>query len=85
MSVERSALSVERSGAAGRAVFLSCAREDTAAAQRVADALRAGGVEAWFDQSELRGGDAWDAKIKGAAMGVRPRGQSADCKVRGER
>src|SRR5690606_34164539 len=27
-------------------------------------ALRAAGVEAWFDRSELRGGDAWDAKIR---------------------
>src|SRR5438093_9760642 len=48
----------------GGAVFLSYAREDTDAARRIADALRAFGVEAWFDQSELRGGEAWDAKIK---------------------
>jgi len=47
-----------------RAVFLSYAREDTDAARRIADALRAFGLEVWFDQSELRGGDAWDAKIK---------------------
>jgi TolB-like protein len=46
------------------AVFLSYAREDAEAARRIADALRAFGMEAWFDQSELRGGDAWDAKIK---------------------
>jgi TolB-like protein/Tfp pilus assembly protein PilF len=46
------------------AVFLSYAREDTDAARRIADALRSHGVEAWFDQSELRGGDAWDAKIR---------------------
>src|SRR3954454_19118538 len=46
------------------AVFLSYAREDTDAARRIADALRGFGVEVWFDQSELRGGDAWDAKIK---------------------
>ena len=45
-------------------VFLSYAREDTDAARRIADALRAFGVDAWFDQSELRGGDSWDAKIK---------------------
>lgn len=50
--------------APARAVFLSYAREDTPAARRIADALRAGGIEVWFDQSELRGGDAWDAKIK---------------------
>src|SRR5471030_566418 len=47
-----------------KAVFISYAREDTAAAQRIAEALRSHGVEVWFDQNELRGGDAWDAKIK---------------------
>ena len=47
------------------AVFLSYAREDTEAARRIADALRGFGVEVWFDQSELRGGDAWDQKIRG--------------------
>ncbi len=47
-----------------RAVFLSYAREDTEPARRIADALRAFGLEVWFDQNELRGGDAWDAKIK---------------------
>ena len=46
------------------AVFLSYAREDTVAAQRIAEALRSHGVEVWFDQSELRGGDAWDQKIR---------------------
>jgi adenylate cyclase len=34
------------------------------AAQRIAEALRAAGIEVWFDQSELRGGDAWDHKIR---------------------
>ncbi len=57
-------LSVEHSARSG-AVFLSYAREDTDAARRIAEALRAFGVEAWFDQSELRGGDTWDAKIRG--------------------
>ncbi|HUJ42669.1 MAG TPA: TIR domain-containing protein [Opitutaceae bacterium] len=47
-----------------RAVFLSYAREDTDAARRIADALRAFGLEVWFDQNELRGGDAWDQKIR---------------------
>ena len=64
MSVERSTLTVERSGSAGRAVFLSYASQDAEAAKRIADALRAAGVEVWFDQSELRGGDAWDAMIR---------------------
>jgi TolB-like protein/Tfp pilus assembly protein PilF len=47
-----------------RAVFLSYAREDAAAANRIAEALRSNGVEVWFDQNELRGGDAWDQKIR---------------------
>ena len=46
------------------AVFLSYASQDAEAARRIADALRAFGVEVWYDQSELRGGDAWDAKIR---------------------
>ena len=51
-------------GSPRRAVFLSYAREDSAAAQRIAEALRSHGIEVWFDQNELRGGDAWDAKIR---------------------
>lgn len=47
-----------------RAVFLSYASQDAAAARRICDALREAGVEVWFDQSELRGGDAWDQKIR---------------------
>jgi TolB-like protein/Flp pilus assembly protein TadD len=46
------------------AVFLSYASEDTAAAERIATALRSAGIEVWFDQSELRGGDAWDRQIR---------------------
>ena len=48
-----------------RAVFLSYAREDAFAARRIAEALRGFGIEVWFDQSELRGGDQWDSKIRG--------------------
>jgi TolB-like protein/tetratricopeptide (TPR) repeat protein len=47
-----------------RAVFLSYASEDAAAAKRICDSLRAGGIEVWFDQSALRGGDAWDRQIR---------------------
>jgi TolB-like protein len=47
-----------------RAVFLSYASEDAQAAVRIGDALRTAGIEVWFDQSELRGGDAWDQKIR---------------------
>ena len=31
---------------------------------RIAESLRAAGVEVWFDRDELVGGDAWDAKIR---------------------
>ena len=47
-----------------RAIFLSYASQDADAAQRICDALRTAGLEVWFDQSELRGGDAWDAAIR---------------------
>jgi TolB-like protein/Tfp pilus assembly protein PilF len=51
---------IERS----HAVFLSYASQDTEAAQGICRALRAAGIEVFFDQSELRGGDAWDQKIR---------------------
>src|SRR5580704_1652175 len=47
-----------------KAVFLSYASQDAEAARKICDALRAAGVEVWFDQSELRGGDAWDRRIR---------------------
>ncbi len=47
-----------------KAVFLSYASQDAEVARRICDALRAAGVEVWFDQSELRGGDVWDQKIR---------------------
>ena len=46
------------------AVFLSYASQDAEAAKRICGALRAAGIEVWFDQSELRGGDAWDRQIR---------------------
>jgi TolB-like protein len=46
------------------AVFLSYASQDVEVARRICDALRAAGIEVWFDQSGLRGGDAWDQKIR---------------------
>ncbi len=49
---------------ASKAVFLSYASQDAEPARRICEALRAGGVEVWFDQSELRGGDAWDSSIR---------------------
>lgn len=47
-----------------KGVFLSYASDDAPAAARICAALRAAGLEVWFDQSELRGGDAWDAAIR---------------------
>jgi hypothetical protein len=46
-------------------VFLSYASEDRAAARSLRDALEAAGVDVWYDESELGGGDAWDKKIRG--------------------
>lgn len=53
----------EQASPAG-AVFLSYASQDTKAATRICEALREAGIDVWFDQSELRGGDSWDAQIK---------------------
>ena len=44
---------------ANPAIFLSYARENADVARRIAEALRSRGLEVWFDQNELRGGDAW--------------------------
>ena len=47
-----------------RAIFLSYSSQDGDAVRRICAALRAAGLEVWFDQNELRGGDAWDASIR---------------------
>jgi hypothetical protein len=47
-----------------KAVFLSYASQDKEAARKICEALRQAGLEVWFDVSELRGGDAWDQKIR---------------------
>jgi TolB-like protein len=47
-----------------RAVFLSYASQDAEPARRICEVLRAAGIEVWFDQSDLRGGEAWDRKIR---------------------
>ena len=48
----------------GKAVFLSYASQDAEAELHLCHALRAAGIEVWFDQSELRGGDTWDQSIR---------------------
>jgi TolB-like protein/Tfp pilus assembly protein PilF len=46
------------------AVFLSYASQDAEAARKICDVLRAAGIDVWFDQSELRGGEVWDQTIR---------------------
>jgi hypothetical protein len=45
-------------------VFLSYASEDRAAARSLGEALPGYGLEVWYDESELGGGEAWDQKIR---------------------
>lgn len=45
-------------------VFLSYASDDRPAAKTVRDAVAAAGLEVWYDESGLDGGDAWDQKIR---------------------
>ena len=46
------------------AVFISYAREDLAAVQKIKAALDAAGVKTWFDMDRLEGGDDYDRKIQ---------------------
>jgi hypothetical protein len=50
--------------ASAPSVFLSYSSEDRAAARRLRDALAATGLDVWYDENELGGGDAWDQKIR---------------------
>ena len=45
-------------------VFLSDASQDVEAARRICGTLRAADLEAWFDPSELRGGEVRDQKTR---------------------
>jgi hypothetical protein len=45
-------------------VFLSYASEDREAARLIKDALPGFGLEVWYDESELGGGELWDQKIR---------------------
>ena len=46
------------------AVFLSYASQDAAAVKKIRDALEAAGIDVWFDQRRLEGGDDFDQQIK---------------------
>ncbi len=45
-------------------VFLSYASDDREAARALRDALPGFGLDVWYDESELGGGEAWDQKIR---------------------
>ena len=45
-------------------VFISYAREDLAAVQRIRAGLEAAGIATWFDIDRLEGGDDYDRKIQ---------------------
>ena len=45
-------------------VFLSYASQDAPAVKKLRDALDAAGIEVWFDQRHLEGGDDFDKEIK---------------------
>jgi TolB-like protein len=45
-------------------VFLSYASEDREAARLIKEALPAYGIEVWYDESDLGGGEVWDQKIR---------------------
>jgi hypothetical protein len=48
-----------------RAVFISYAREDLAAVQKLKAGLEAAGLVVWFDMERLESGDDYDRKIRG--------------------
>jgi TolB-like protein len=45
-------------------VFLSYASEDRQAARLLRDALPDYGLDVWYDESDIGGGEAWDQKIR---------------------
>jgi len=60
-------MSSEETGPSARpppTVFLSYASGDRVAARTLRDALCGYGLEVWYDESELGGGEAWDQKIR---------------------
>jgi hypothetical protein len=45
-------------------IFVSYASQDREAVRALRDGLAAAGLEVWYDENELGGGDAWDQKIR---------------------
>jgi hypothetical protein len=63
------AMAAANSGADGQemkpgSVFLSYASQDAAPVKKIRDALEAAGIDVWFDQRRLEGGDDFDKEIK---------------------
>jgi len=56
--------SIPSTAGAAPSLFLSYSSEDRAAARQLRDGLAAAGLEVWYDENELGGGDAWDQKIR---------------------
>lgn len=48
----------------GPSVFISYASEDRMAARALRDYLTGAGLDVWYDENELGGGEAWDRKIR---------------------
>lgn len=46
------------------AAFLPDTYDDADAATDVCAAMRAGGIDVWFHQNKLHGGDVWDTTIR---------------------
>jgi hypothetical protein len=45
-------------------IFISYASEDRTAARALRDTLTEAGLDVWYDENELGGGDSWDQKIR---------------------
>ena len=71
LALAEAAFPVSTDRPSSKAIFLSYASQDAEAARRIASALEQAGIEVWFDQSELRGGEAWDASIRRQIKGCR--------------
>ena len=51
--------------------FISYAREDHIFAEKLANDLRAAGVNVWLDQTDIRPGDLWDRAVENALAAAR--------------
>lgn len=49
-------------------VFISHAHKDNEAAKELAKKISNKGVEAWFDENELKPGESWEQQIKDALI-----------------